>query len=292
MSLRPTLIRLAKGKTKSSTNWLARQTNDYYVRQRLSDPAAFRSRSAYKLLEINDQWDNFLAKPDVNAVVDLGAAPGGWSQVVAKSLGWHRAYASDALESDDTSFVEEEPSYGTPRNAKAGRESVFDPLAIDEESLSYVAKGHGTIIAVDLLQMQHIDGVQTLAADFLAPNTDAAIQRMLKAKGSQDGKVDVILSDMAANASGHTTRDIECSLRICEAVLDFAHRHLRTAESIGRKRGGVMLVKHFAHPELDRFRVEHLVPNFNLVKYIKPGSSRAESREGYFLCMGWRGGSL
>ncbi|KAH6912877.1 ribosomal RNA large subunit methyltransferase J [Coprinopsis sp. MPI-PUGE-AT-0042] len=246
MSFRASTIRLAK---KSSKQWLARQTKDPYVKQRQVDPAAFRSRSAFKLVEINEKWDNFLAKPDVNVVVDLGAAPGGWIS-----------------------------------------EDRFDPLAFDDSDLvSTPVQGRGTILAVDLLQMQQIHGVHDLVADFLAPTTDSIIQDILRRQGVQDGKVDVILSDMAANASGNDTRDIECSLQICDAVLDFAKRHLRTAQAVGRKRGGVVLVKHFSHPELDRFREQELTPRFGMVKYLKPDSSRAESREGYFLCMGWRG---
>ncbi|KAF8193731.1 hypothetical protein BJ912DRAFT_1141726 [Pholiota molesta] len=66
---------------------------DPYVKKRLSDPAAYRARSAFKLLEINENWDHFLDAPDVGAVVDLGAAPGGWCQVVANlnKLGWRPA---------------------------------------------------------------------------------------------------------------------------------------------------------------------------------------------------------
>jgi 23S rRNA (uridine2552-2'-O)-methyltransferase len=218
MSFRATTIRLAK---KSSKQWLARQTKDPYVKQRQVDPAAFRSRSAFKLVEINDKWDNFLAKPDVNVVVDLGAAPGGWSQVVAQKLGWGlTSKPPPAVVSEDR----------------------FDPLAFDDADLvSKPVQGRGTILAVDLLQMQQIHGVHGLVADFLAPTTDNVIQDILRQQGVQEGKVDVILSDMAANASGNDTRDIECSLQICEAVLDFAKRHLRSAEVVGRKRGGVVL---------------------------------------------------
>ncbi|KAH6903838.1 ribosomal RNA large subunit methyltransferase J [Coprinopsis sp. MPI-PUGE-AT-0042] len=242
---------------------------DPYVKQRQVDLATFRSRSAFKLVEINEKWDNFLAKPDVNVVVDLGAAPGGWSQVVDQKLGWGST------------------SKTTPA---AVSEDRFDPLAFDDADLvSIPVQGRGTILAVDLLQMQQIHGVHDLVADFLAPTTDSIIQDILRRQGVQDRKVDVILFDMAANVSGNDTRDIECSLQICEAVLDFAKRHLRTLQAVGRKRAGAVLVKHFSHLELDRFRDQELTPRFGMLKYSKPSSSRAESREGYFLCMGWRG---
>ncbi|KAH6902620.1 ribosomal RNA large subunit methyltransferase J [Coprinopsis sp. MPI-PUGE-AT-0042] len=218
MSFRATTIRLAK---KSSKQLLVRQTKDPYVKQR-------------QLVEINKKCDNFLAKPDVNVVVDLGVAPGGWIS-----------------------------------------EDRFDPLAFDDADLvSTRVPGRGTILAVDSLQMPQIHGVHDLIADFLAPTTDSIIQDILRRQGVQDGKVNVILSGMAANASGNDTRDIECSLQICEAVLDFAKRHLRTAQTVGRKRAG---------------HEQELAPRFSMVKFLKPDSSRAESREGYFLCMDWRG---
>ena len=85
----PTAARSAgKSLSPSSKQWLARHFDDPYVRQRLSHPAQYRSRSAFKLLEIDDRHRRFLRATDVRAVVDLGAAPGGWSQVVAGFMGW------------------------------------------------------------------------------------------------------------------------------------------------------------------------------------------------------------
>src|SRR6266545_2847298 len=87
MSFRQTLPLLSQ-KSKSSTQWISRQSRDPYVKKRVSDPAAYRTRSAFKLLEINEKMGGFLDHDDVNTVVDLGAAPGGWSQVVAGKFGW------------------------------------------------------------------------------------------------------------------------------------------------------------------------------------------------------------
>ncbi|GLB42997.1 putative ftsJ-like methyltransferase [Lyophyllum shimeji] len=297
MLFRPTSIALGKSKP-SSAAWLARQFRDPYVKQRLSDPADYRARSAFKLLEIDNEWDNFLLKPDVNVVVDLGAAPGGWSQVVAGKLGWGNQPRKQAV----TSFVDGESSrelrdergtWRTPRKTSITRgpdsESlVFDPLNIDDAlEAEQNQRGRGTIIAVDLLPMQPIPGVHCIQANFLSPDAETLIHGLLSTKGNPEGKVDVILSDMAANASGNLTRDVESSLEICLAVFDFARRHMRSAESIGRKRGGVLLMKHFMHPLLQQFRKETLESHFNDVKFIKPRSSRTESREGYFLCQGW-----
>ncbi|KAF8888988.1 ribosomal RNA methyltransferase FtsJ domain-containing protein [Infundibulicybe gibba] len=238
MSFRPTITCLSKAKSP----WIARQSQDPYIKKRLHDPASYRSRSAFKLLEIDAQWDIF--KPNVNTVVDLGAAPGGWSQV------------------------------------------SFDPLNIDQPTLAEATIGRGTIVAVDLLRMEHIPGVHRIQADFLSPEADSAIHALLSSKGNLEGKVDVILSDMAANTSGNHTRDIETSLEICEAVFEFTQRNIRLAEDVGTKEA---VLKHFTHPLLQKFREERLVPNFYNVKYIKPDSSRAASREAYFLCQGWKG---
>ena len=84
---RPTPARLSHKLPPSSRAWLARQYRDPYVKARLSYPANYRSRSAFKLVELDHKW-KFLNHPDVRTVVDLGAAPGGWSQVVAGKMGW------------------------------------------------------------------------------------------------------------------------------------------------------------------------------------------------------------
>ncbi|KAG6860976.1 hypothetical protein C0995_005212 [Termitomyces sp. Mi166 len=278
--LRPTLAVLAKSKTKSSSiAWLSRQSRDPYVKQRLSDPRSYRSRSAFKLLEIDHNWGNFLSKPDVNTVIDLGAAPGGWSQVVAGKLGW-----------DEPNSEPDQPdvSLSAPKD-RGSEELSFDPLNIDDVPDNELEMGRGTIVAVDLLRMQPIHGVHCIQANFLSQEAEMFIRDLLSINGNPEGKVDVILSDMAANTSGNHTADIESSLGICRAVLTFATRHLRTAQEIGRARGGVLLMKHFQDPLLYEFRKKRLEPFFDDVKFVKPDSSRSESSEGYFLCQGWRG---
>lgn len=86
MSFSATRI-LSSAKSTSSKSWLTRQSHDPYVKKRaVNSSLTFRARSAFKLLELDDHWKFF--KPDVRAVVDLGAAPGGWSQVAAMKLGW------------------------------------------------------------------------------------------------------------------------------------------------------------------------------------------------------------
>lgn len=248
-------------KKPQSILWLARQYRDPYVRRRLSDPAAYRSRSAFKLLEIDDRYE-FLTK-DVKVVVDIGAAPGGWSQVVAGKFGWNPATPqisrlskgvakkklsvsedSEALWSDSTSLLLKEPkSKSKSKSEKTGpnpKRGVFDPLNIDNMNLK-PRPGRGTIIAVDLEPILPIPGVQTVMGDFMDENTLQIIHGLLMNANNRQPKVDVILSDMAANISGNNVHDSQSSLEICEAVFDFATRYLRTAESIGKPRGGVLL---------------------------------------------------
>jgi len=221
-----------KSLSPSSKQWLARHFDDPYVRQRLSHPAQYRSRSAFKLLEIDDHYSRFLRAPDVRAVVDLGAAPGGWSQVVAGFMGWGARLRTrrrpDRGHDGHWGLRLGAPSEHWSEGVEGGGEDV------DSE-------GKGVVIAVDRLRIAPIPGVHTLQADFLAPETAPMVEAIIRAKANPEGKADVILSDMAANATGNRTRDIQDSLDICHAVWDFTSKHLRTAQSIGRRRGGVLL---------------------------------------------------
>ena len=222
------------------------------MQKRIRDPETFRSRSAFKLLEIVNDYD-FLDKRDVNVVVDLGAAPGGWSQVLANRLGWtggkirqngsengpKTSEHSDSLWSGtlvDELKLEREGTNPTPE--------LFDPLNIDDMmglSPHSGQLGRGTIIAVDLENIQPITGVQTVIGNFLEKNTEQIIRGLLFNANCKQPKVDVILSDMAANTTGNHVHDSQSSLEICEAVFDFATRNLRTADEVGRARGGVLL---------------------------------------------------
>ena len=230
----PTSTRLGgKSLSASSKQWLARHFEDPYVRQRLSHPAQYRSRSAFKLLEIDDRYRRFLRAPDVRAVVDLGAAPGGWSQVVAGFMGWQGETWAHAR---------------SRRRSNQGDGRWGLSLAAQSEHWSDSAEdadvetgGKGVVIAVDRLRIAPMPGVHTLQADFLAPETAPMVEAIIRAKANPDGKADVILSDMAANTTGNRTHDTQDSLDICHAVWDFTSKHLRTAKSIGRKSGGVLL---------------------------------------------------
>ena len=208
------------GKRKlSSKLWLERQLNDPYVAQAKRE--GLRSRAAYKLIEIDDKY-HFL-KPGIT-VVDLGAAPGGWSQVAAKRVG--------------------------------------------------TANGKGKIIAIDLLEMPEIPGVTFAQLDFLADDAPARLIKMM------DGRADVVLSDMAANTTGHRKTDQLRMIGLVEAAAAFAAEVL--------KPGGTFLAKTF-QSGADAELMTQLKRDFTSVRHVKPASSRQDSSERYVLAMGFRG---
>ncbi|CAK5263336.1 unnamed protein product [Mycena citricolor] len=245
MVFRPSLTLYAK--KPSSTVWLSRQSRDPYVRLRSSSnmnpggqpghgnavaPFSYRSRAAFKLLEMEERW-KFLKHRDVGVVLDLGAAPGGWSQVVAKTLGWDGDARSGGHERSGTAHEEKAES---TEGLDWG-----DVNPLDISSFESAKRGRGMIIAVDLLPMIPIAGVQFVQADFMAQETHNSIRALIEQNTGQGGKADLILCDMAENSSGNAFRDIESSLRICESVLHFTKLHLRPAKEIGRVNGGVLL---------------------------------------------------
>jgi 23S rRNA (uridine2552-2'-O)-methyltransferase len=210
------------GKRKlSSKLWLERQLNDPYVARAKRD--GYRSRAAYKLLEIDDKYR--VLKSGMT-VVDLGAAPGGWSQIAARRVG-----------STD---------------------------------------GKGKVIAIDLLEMPEIAGVAFAQLDFLAAD---APEKLLKMMG---GRADVVMSDMAANTTGHRKTDQLRIIGLVEAAALFASEVLNP--------GGAFLAKVFqsgAEGEL----LAQLKRDFSTVRHVKPASSRQDSSERYVLAMGFRGGA-
>ncbi len=208
------------GKRKlSSKLWLERQLNDPYVARAKRE--GWRSRAAFKLIEIDDKY-HFL-KPGLT-VVDLGAAPGGWSQIAAKRIG--------------------------------------------------AASGKGKVVAIDLLEMPQIPGVRFAQLDFLA---DDAADKLL---GLIGGGADVVLSDMAANTTGHRKTDQLRILGLVEGAAGFANEVLNP--------GGTFLAKVFqsgAEAEL----LAQLKRDFASVRHVKPASSRQDSSERYVLAIGFRG---
>lgn len=205
-----------KRRTLSSRTWLERQISDPYVARAKRE--GFRSRAAYKLAEIDDKYR--LLKPGAR-VVDLGAAPGGWSEIAARRVG-------------------------------AG----------------------GRVVAIDILDMKPIAGVKFLKLDFL----DATAPQRLKAL--LGGKADLVLSDMAANATGHRQTDHLRIMALAEAAAHFAH------EVLGP--GGGFLCK-VLQGGTEAALLAELKRDFASVKHVKPPASRSDSAELYLLARGFRG---
>jgi 23S rRNA (uridine2552-2'-O)-methyltransferase len=208
------------GKRKlSSKLWLERQLNDPYVAQAKRD--GYRSRAAYKLIEIDDKH-HFL-KPGIT-VVDLGAAPGGWSQIAARRVG--------------------------------------------------AVIGKGKVIAIDLLEMPEIPGVGFAQLDFLAEDAPARLLEMI------GGRADAVLSDMAANTTGHRKTDQLRIIGLVESAAAFAADVLNP--------GGTFVAKVF-QSGADAELLAQLKRDFASVRHVKPASSRQDSSERYVLATGFRG---
>ena len=213
-------VRTAKGRRLASTRWLTRQLNDPYVEE--ARRRGYRSRAAFKLSEIDEKYH--LLRPGMS-VVDLGAAPGGWSQVAAQRI--------------------------------------------------KVMTGKGTVIAVDVVEMEPIWGVTALKLDLTDPDAAERIDDALNGK-----KADLVMSDMHAPATGHKQTDHLRIMGLVEAALDVAEDVLAP--------GGTFLAKVLqggAGKEL----VARLNSSFAKVRHVKPKASRTESAEIYVLAAGFRG---
>ncbi|GJJ14266.1 hypothetical protein Clacol_008530 [Clathrus columnatus] len=231
--------------SSSSKQWLARHFQDPYVKRRMLDNPAFRSRSAYKLLEMDDKF-HFLqgfqyhknpVKNRPNIIIDLGAAPGGWSQVVAFKTG-------HPIVSMTKSNHPVERSFGLKEKVKGPRDDSWSDgvvAQVEDEASSSDEDSQAdlpTIIALDLHRMDRINGVISLQADFLSPVAEVLIQGNFPDQYKLQS-VDLLLSDMAANKTGNPTADGASSIHIATSVFQFACRHLtlRSAKSSG----GVMV---------------------------------------------------
>jgi len=207
-------VKTAKGRKGSSTRWIERQLNDPYVRE--AQRMGYRSRAAFKLKEMDEKLK--LIKKGMT-VLDLGAAPGGWSQIA-------------------------------------------------------VERGAGKVVALDLLPMDPINDVTFLQMDFM---NDDAPEALIAAIGEG---VDVVLSDMAPNTTGHRNTDHLRIMMLAEAAHDFATQVL--------KPGGAFLTKMFQGGTQQELLLR-LKADFTTVRHIKPPSSRQESAEQYVVATGFRG---
>jgi 23S rRNA (uridine2552-2'-O)-methyltransferase len=214
-----TRLKGGPARSASSRRWLERQRSDPYVGRAKRE--GWRSRAAFKLIEIDDKFH--LLKPGAT-VVDLGAAPGGWSQVAAKRV--------------------------------------------------QAAEGRGRVIAIDLLDLPPLAGVEGIRLDFLDPEAP----ERLKARLEQGA--DAVLSDMAPNATGHRATDHLRIMALVEAAAEFARAVL--------KPGGTFLAK-VLQGGTEQGLLAALKRDFATVRHVKPPASRPESAELYLLATGFRG---
>ena len=207
-------LKTAKGRTTAQQQWISRQLNDPYVG--MAKDQGYRSRAAFKLIEIDAKYKFLKAGAKV---VDLGAAPGGWTQVA-------------------------------------------------------VERGCSTVIALDILEMAPLAGARMLQADFLDPAAPGMIEKLL------DGKVDLVLSDMAPSTTGHRETDHLRIAALVEAAIDFAAAVLRP--------GGNFVTK-FRQGQEEQALIKHAQRHFAKVVRMKPPSSRAESSELFLVSTGFKG---
>lgn len=207
-------VKTAKYKTKSSVKWLQRQLNDPWVA--LAQARGYRCRAAFKIIEIDAKFHLFTPG---KKVLDLGAAPGGWSQIISQKV------------------------------------------------------GSGNIIAIDLLPMDPLEGVDFIQGDFTDPQMLKILREKLQSNG---GKCDVIMSDMAANTCGDKATDHLRIIGLLEQVFSFAQEVLNPQ--------GAMVCKFFKGGS-EKMLLEQMKQRFHQVKFFKPDASRAESSESYIVAM-------
>ena len=214
-------VKTARKRSHSSTQWLERQLNDPFVAE--AKRLGYRSRAAFKLIQLDDKLH--LLKPGAR-VVDLGAAPGGWTQVAVDRV-----------------------------KAETGR---------------------GEVVGIDLLEIDPIAGATLLQGDFLAEDAPDSLRRIM------GGPADLVLSDMAASATGHSATDHLRVIALAEAAYYFA------AEVLSE--GGTFVAKVFQGGTEGEL-LTSLKRDFTTVRHVKPPASRAESAEVYVVATGFRGAS-
>ncbi len=201
-------------RSKSSKRWLQEHHDDVFVHR--ARELGYRSRAVFKLDEI--QRKDRILRPG-QFVLDLGAAPGGWSEYAAAIVG-----------------------------------------------------ASGRVIALDLLPIEPVGGVEFIQGDF---TEQATLDRLLESIGER--RFDLVLSDMAPNLSGMSSQDQPRAMLLAELALDLARDYLNP--------GGSFLVKLFQGQGFEEL-VKDLRASFSSVKFRKPEASRARSSEIYSLCQG------
>ncbi len=201
-------VKTSRGRKISSVRWLQRQINDVYVQRAKAE--GYRGRAAYKLIELDERF-SLIRRGSL--VVDLGAAPGGWSQVA-------------------------------------------------------VARGAGRVVGIDLLEIDPLKGAEFLQMDFTDDAAPMAVRALLQ------GPPDLVMSDMAANTTGHPATDHLRIVALVEMAAEFAIETLAP--------GGKFVAKVFQGGSESRL-LKTLKANFGSVRHFKPDASRAMSAETYVI---------
>lgn len=218
-------LRKNKKLSKSSRKWLLRQINDPFVERAKLE--GWRSRATFKIIEIDEKFKLFQKN---KIVVDLGCAPGGWSQYCVEKVGL------------------------------------------------------GNVVAIDLLEIAPIDGVNFMQLDFLAPDApQKIIDALKKIKYNKAGLCDIVMSDMASNTTGDHNTD---HLRI----IDLLEQSLKLSSQILKPKGSFVGKIFQGGSSAEILKI--LQKNFTTVKYFKPSSSRKDSSETYLFATGFISPSL
>ena len=212
-------VKTAKYHKPSSNRWLERQLNDPYVAE--SKRLGYRSRAAFKLIQLDEKY-RFLGKG--KTIVDLGCAPGGWTQVAVM------------------------------RN-----------------------KGSGQVVGIDILECEPVNGAVLICQDFTTADAPDKLKALL------NGPADIVMSDMAANTTGHQQTDHLRTIALVEAAYQFAKEVL--AE------GGIFIAKVF-QGGAESGLLADMKKNFAKVSHFKPDASRQGSPETYVVAQGFRGNKV
>jgi 23S rRNA (uridine2552-2'-O)-methyltransferase len=217
-------VKTANKRSVSSTRWLHRQLNDPYVAE--AKKRGFRSRAAFKLQQLDERFHFLKAGA---RVVDLGAAPGGWTQVAGEVV----------LKS----------AKGQPK---------------------------GKVVGIDILKMDPVPGAEILHLDFMSEEAPDQLKALL------DGEADVVLSDMAASATGHQQTDHIKIMALAETAYAFAAEVLAP--------GGTFIAKVLQGGATGDL-LKELKRDFEEVRHVKPPASRKDSAEIYVVALSFRGRS-
>lgn len=208
-------VKTAKYNKASSNRWLERQLNDPYVAE--SKRLGYRSRAAFKLIQLDEKY-KFLGKG--KTIVDLGCAPGGWTQVAVQKN-----------------------------------------------------KGSGQVVGMDILETKPIEGAVLVCQDFTSVDAPDKLKSLLH------GPADVVMSDMAANTTGHQQTDHLRTIALVEAAYEFAKEVLAP--------DGIFIAKVFQGGAEGNLLAD-MKKNFTKVSHFKPDASRQGSPETYVVATGYK----